>query len=204
MKKYIIFAVLGVIIFVSGVTYTFRDTLKGYFEIGDKPSEEQFGDVIDSAMNMIDDGITVDAKAVAPTKGSNSGDTSVKSEPLSEAKVLTQSQVEFKLTTVQPVTFRWTPVVPKPAEPVSYRLKVWQLMQGQSSSQAMKTNPPIVTKDVADITEATVSNIYTGPCRPPYLCEYVWSVEVQVKDTTTGSGVGAGSAPDTGSGTGTQ
>jgi hypothetical protein len=68
-------------------------------------------------------------------------------------------------------------VVPKPQEPVTYRLKVWQLMQGQNSTQAMRTNKPIVTKDVADITEATVSGIYTGPCRPPYLCDYVWNVQ---------------------------
>ena len=76
-----------------------------------------------------------------------------------------------------PVLFRWTPVVPKPQEPVTYRLKVWQLMQGQNSTQAMRTNKPIVTKDVADITEATVSGIYTGPCRPPYLCDYIWEVQ---------------------------
>ncbi len=76
-----------------------------------------------------------------------------------------------------PVTFRWTPLVPKPQESVTYRLKVWQLMQGQNSTEAMRTNKPIVTKDVADITEATVSGIYTGPCRPPYLCDYVWSVQ---------------------------
>ncbi|MFZ1306897.1 MAG: hypothetical protein WAR80_13725 [Ferruginibacter sp.] len=76
-----------------------------------------------------------------------------------------------------PVLFRWTPVVPKPQEPVTYRLRVWQLMQGQSGSQAMKTNPPIITRDVADITEASISGIYTGPCRPPYLCDYIWEVQ---------------------------
>ena len=79
---------------------------------------------------------------------------------------------------LQPIVFRWTPVVPKPQEPpVTYRLKVWQLMQGQSSTEAMRTNQPIVTKDVDNITQTTVSGIYTGPCRPPYLCDFVWSVE---------------------------
>jgi len=87
-----------------------------------------------------------------------------------------------------PITFRWTPLVPKPSEPVTYRLKVWQLMQGQSGSQAMRTNQPIVTKDVADITEATVNNIYTGPCRPPYLCDYIWIVEATIQSA-------AGTAP---------
>jgi hypothetical protein len=76
-----------------------------------------------------------------------------------------------------PVMFRWTPLVPKPKEPVTYRLKVWQLMQGQSGTMAMRTNQPIVTKDVDNITQATVSGIYTGPCRPPYLCDFVWNVQ---------------------------
>jgi hypothetical protein len=73
--------------------------------------------------------------------------------------------------------FRWTPLVPKPKDQVTYKLRVWQLMQGQNASQAMRTNKPIVTKDVADITEANVNGIYTGPCRPPYLCDYVWNVQ---------------------------
>lgn len=76
--------------------------------------------------------------------------------------------------------FRWTPIVPKPPQPVVYRLKVWQLLQGQNGTTALRTNKPIVTKDVADITEATVSGIYTGPCRPPYLCDFVWSVSTQL------------------------
>ncbi len=76
-----------------------------------------------------------------------------------------------------PVMFRWTPLVPKPKEPVTYRLKVWQLMQGQTGATAMRTNQPIVTKDVDNLTQATVSGIYTGPCRPPYLCDFIWSVQ---------------------------
>jgi len=82
----------------------------------------------------------------------------------------------------RPLNFRWTPVVPKPKEAVTYRLKVWQLMQGQNGSQAMRSNQPIVVKDVDNITQATVSGIYTGPCRPPYLCDYVWRVEAIMKD----------------------
>ncbi len=84
----------------------------------------------------------------------------------------------FKLSEVSgAVNFRWTPLVPKPKEQVTYKLRVWQLMQGQSGSQAMRTNQPIVTKDVDNITQAVISNIYTGPCRPPYLCDYVWNVQ---------------------------
>lgn len=85
---------------------------------------------------------------------------------------------------LQPIAFRWTPVVPKPQEPVTYRLKVWQLMQGQNSTEAMRSNQPIVTKDVDNITETVVSGIYTGPCRPPYLCDFVWIVQAFDKNGT--------------------
>ncbi len=77
----------------------------------------------------------------------------------------------------KPVTFRWTPLVPKPREPVTYRLRVWQLMQGQNGTQAMRANTPIVSKDVENITQAMVTNLLTGPCKPPYLCDFIWTVQ---------------------------
>ena len=86
-------------------------------------------------------------------------------------KVFTEAELS------RPVTFRWTPLVPKPLQPVTYRLKVWQLMQGQNSIEAMRTNQPIVTKDVDNITQAVVNGIYTGPCKPPYLCDFIWNVQ---------------------------
>lgn len=75
------------------------------------------------------------------------------------------------------VNFRWTPLVPKPQQPVTYRLKVWQLMQGQTAMQAMRTSKPIITKDVDNVTEISASRVYTGPCKPPYMCIYMWQVE---------------------------
>ncbi len=82
----------------------------------------------------------------------------------------------------RPVTFRWTPLVPKPRESVTYRLKVWQLMQGQNGTQAMRSNQPIVTKDVDNITQAVVSGFYTGPCKPPYMCDFIWAVQALNKE----------------------
>lgn len=78
----------------------------------------------------------------------------------------------------KPVLFRWIAISPKPKEAVTYRLRVWQLMQGQNRMEAMRNNQPIITKDVVNITQAAISNVYTGPCRPPYLCDFVWAVEV--------------------------
>jgi hypothetical protein len=83
---------------------------------------------------------------------------------------------------MRPLQFRWTPLVPKPKEPVTYRLKVWQLMQGQNGVGAMRSNTPIADKEVKEITQTTLTNIITGPCRPPYLCDFIWNVQAINKD----------------------
>lgn len=186
-----------------------RAVLKSYFERGDKPTQAQFSDTIDSSIHVSEDadrtasiqqkapvqppsgaGVT-GQKVYNPTKEYLVGDTAVISQPIYQAKVFSDTQVVFTLDKAEPVTFRWTPLVPKPQEPSTYRLKVWQLMQGQSGAQAMKTNKPIITKDVADMTEAIVSGMYTGPCRPPYLCDFVWSVETLAPVTTKAETSGA-------------
>ncbi len=86
----------------------------------------------------------------------------------------------------QPILFRWAPVVPRPQTPVTYRLRVWQLMQGQNATQAMSSNQPIVTKEVSNITQASVA-MPIGPCKPPYLCDFIWSVEA-LNSNDKGSG----------------
>ncbi len=89
-----------------------------------------------------------------------------------------ENEKKFTLKEMQrPLLFRWTPLVPKPKEPVTYRLKVWQLMQGQNGTAAMRSNPPIVVKDVDNITQAMITGVITGPCRPPYLCDFIWNVQ---------------------------
>jgi prepilin-type N-terminal cleavage/methylation domain-containing protein len=129
---------------------------------GDKPTESDFKDVIDSSLNISED----------------------KTKYTSSSNLSPTDKTEFSAEdAIKSITFRWTPVVPKPQQPVTYRMKVWQLMQGQSGSAAMKTNQPIVTKDVDNLTEASVSNIYTGPCKPPYLCDFVWNVEASIAQT---------------------
>ena len=77
----------------------------------------------------------------------------------------------------KPITFRWIPVIPRPQDPATYRLTVWQLMQGQTGVQAMKVNQPLITKDVDNITQAVINNLVSGPCLPPYLCSFIWNVQ---------------------------
>jgi len=77
----------------------------------------------------------------------------------------------------KPIIFRWIPVIPKPQEPVTYRLSVWQLMEGQTGTQAMKANQPIIIKDVDNITQVVITNIVDGPCKPPLMCAFIWNVQ---------------------------
>ncbi len=42
---------------------------------------------------------------------------------------------------MQPV-FKWTPVIPKPRDPATSRKRVWQLMEGQTGTQARANKPP--------------------------------------------------------------
>lgn len=81
-----------------------------------------------------------------------------------------------------PITFRWTPVVPKPKDPLNYKLTVWQLMQGQNGPQAQKANQPLITKDLVNINQYVISNLITGPCKPPYLCDFVWNVQAMNRE----------------------
>jgi len=80
----------------------------------------------------------------------------------------------------KPITFRWTPVIPKPREDVNYKLRVWQMMEGQNSIAATIIQPPILTNDVGNITQVIV-RLQTPP--PNENKEvYVWNVQALNRD----------------------
>lgn len=79
----------------------------------------------------------------------------------------------------QSVNFKWSVGPTSPM--VTYRLRVWQLMQGQNGTAAMRDNAPIVDK-TTEINTITISGMLTGPCKPPYLCDFVWSVAIVERD----------------------
>ncbi|HVK97027.1 MAG TPA: hypothetical protein VM368_04375 [Flavisolibacter sp.] len=81
-----------------------------------------------------------------------------------------------------PIIFRWTPVVPRTRDGVTYHLKVWQLNKGQNNVQAIQTNQPIVNKNVNDLTQTTILNLISEPCEPPNLCHFVWNVQALDKE----------------------
>jgi hypothetical protein len=176
-----LFIILAVILVGgAGVAVVQRNTLKSFFEKGDKPTQQQFGATIDSTTTMHDDG--QQAAPAAPSQKPASPDVSGRPGAAKPPLVLSEKQFQFSLDTKQIVTFHWEPA----QGAATYRLKVWQLMQGQSGAAAMRSNKPIVTRDVENISEISVDSIYTGPCRPPYLCDFVWSVEALSKADATG------------------
>ena len=80
----------------------------------------------------------------------------------------------------QTVNFKWSVGPTSPM--VTYRLRVWQLMQGQNSTSAMRDNTPIVDRNT-DINSVSVQGMLTGPCKPPYLCDFVWNVTIVERDS---------------------
>jgi hypothetical protein len=51
------------------------------------------------------------------------------------------------------ITFRWTPVAPMPGQPVTYRVTVFEVLPGQTSMQALRSNQPLLTKDIIGTTQ---------------------------------------------------
>lgn len=192
---------LGIVVVIGGAVYALvpRTVLKSYFQTGDKPTQAQFENTIDSDVNMQDDKradtAVAEQRAYNP-KEYTVGDAQVKSDQVVKTRIVTEKQSEFKLDRDESIRFTWTRVEPTYGEePPMYRIRVWQLMQGQTGAQAMKSNQPIQTKDVGGNPEVILFGLYTGPCKPPYLCEFVWSVEaISAASINTGTD-GAASSP---------
>lgn len=75
----------------------------------------------------------------------------------------------------QPITFRWTPVWPRPKEDVLYKLRIREISTGQAKMQALKENPVLEEQELKNITQATVrlAKRYNG---------LIWNVEAVGKE----------------------
>jgi hypothetical protein len=51
------------------------------------------------------------------------------------------------------IMFRWTPVSPRPSEMLTYRIMAFEVMQNQTPMQALRSNKPVLTKDVVGTTQ---------------------------------------------------
>lgn len=69
--------------------------------------------------------------------------------------------------------FKWTAMTPNPNEPISYRLKIFEVITGQADIQAVRNNLPIVEKDLVNQTQS----IWPPEFMPPENGKnYVWTV----------------------------
>lgn len=70
--------------------------------------------------------------------------------------VLTMPYNEQVLNAVQSqtaITFRWTPLAPTPQFVATYRILVFEVQENQSPMQALRSNMPILSKDVRGTTQ---------------------------------------------------
>lgn len=51
------------------------------------------------------------------------------------------------------ITFRWTPVLPRQTSPVTYRLQVFEVLPTQSPMQALRSNQPLLDKEIFSATQ---------------------------------------------------
>ncbi|MFM9944273.1 MAG: hypothetical protein ACKVQB_03490 [Bacteroidia bacterium] len=59
----------------------------------------------------------------------------------------------IKGAAIKGIVFRWSPVIPSPKTIVTYRLQVWEVLEGQNSMTALRSNQPIVEKDLKGILQ---------------------------------------------------
>ena len=51
------------------------------------------------------------------------------------------------------IVFRWTPNLPRPQEPVTYTILVFEILDGQTPMQALRSNQPILNNEVKGVTQ---------------------------------------------------
>lgn len=51
------------------------------------------------------------------------------------------------------ITFRWTPVAPRPPTPVTYRVTVFEILPNQTPMQALRSNQPLLARDIVGTTQ---------------------------------------------------
>lgn len=96
------------------------------------------------------------------------------------------------------IIFRWSPVVPTQTSPVTYRIQVFEVLPTQSPVQALRSNQPLLDKDILAATQYIWQpqlpfTAYDGETKK--LPAFVWTIQSLDKDRnpvaqTDGSGEG--------------
>lgn len=72
-----------------------------------------------------------------------------------------------------PLSFSWVPLLPRPQGETTYRLKVWQIKEGQAATQVIKSEQPVLEKEIKNQTQYMVTQGWPGKV----MGSYVWNVE---------------------------
>ncbi|MFM9944765.1 MAG: hypothetical protein ACKVQB_05985, partial [Bacteroidia bacterium] len=79
----------------------------------------------------------------------------------------------IKGAAIKGIVFRWSPVIPSPKTIVTYRLQVWEVLEGQNSMTALRSNQPIVEKDLKGILQTQWPTDFPLPDTG---VNYVWTI----------------------------
>lgn len=71
-----------------------------------------------------------------------------------------------------PKTFTWAPLLPISRVPITYKLSIWEVEEGQTNTQAIYNNFPILEKEVRGQTQYLVSSSFFERRN----AKYVWRV----------------------------
>ena len=96
------------------------------------------------------------------------------------------------------IIFRWTPVVPKATTPLTYRIQVFEVLPTQSPVQALRSNQPLLDKEIVAATQyiwqpQLTFMPYDGETKK--LPTFIWTIQSLDKDhkpitQTDGNGEG--------------
>ena len=75
----------------------------------------------------------------------------------------------------KPVTFRWIPVTPKPKEPVTYKLRIYEVKQGQTATAVVKSAIPLHEKDIINQTQYVLPSLIQ--LNPTKGSSFAWTVQ---------------------------
>lgn len=79
----------------------------------------------------------------------------------------------IKGAAIKGIVFRWSPVIPSPKAIVTYRLQVWEVLEGQNSMTALRSNQPIVEKDLKGMLQTQWPIDFSLPDTGK---TYVWTI----------------------------
>ncbi|MCX6223634.1 MAG: hypothetical protein NTV01_02580 [Bacteroidia bacterium] len=85
-----------------------------------------------------------------------------------------------KTAAKSPLTFRWTPVVPKPKADVVYKVRIIEIRKGQTGTSAMQAGAPIFEKEVINQNQLTGISLSQLPIAKD--SKYAWYVQAVNKE----------------------